>query len=498
MTGDVGKLDGGGSEVQGEEVEDFGAMLAASLHGLAGGELVPGEVVSGPLVGFDDEWLFVDLHGKSEALMARAELTGDDGQLTVEIGDRIEGYVIEAGEGAVRLSHSLARKAQSRDQLVSAFQSGMPVEGKVAEAVKGGFRVSLGEGMRGFCPISQIDIAYCEDPQEHVGQTYRFALTEVREGPRGDIVLSRRRLLAAEREALAAELKERLEPGLELQGTVRAFKPFGAFIEVGGMEGLLHVSQISRSRVRHPEDYMEVGQELLVVVKSYDPESGRLSLTRIPLEPDPWDRLDEEFPVGGIYPGTVVRVMDFGAFVELTPGLEGLLHASEIAPGRRGTAPHKLLSEGDTFSVRIQSVDPERRRISLARVFGEAPEKLPPLEAGSVFHGIVDGHADFGVFVTLPGGLGRGLMPKAETGFSRGADLRKEMPEGSEIEVQVLGIEERDGRHRIRLSHKAVEEGRERALYQDYQKGQSPKEEEQPLGALGLLLAKKGFRLGGS
>jgi small subunit ribosomal protein S1 len=365
----------------------------------------------------------------------------------------------------------------------------------VEEAVKGGFRVALGEGMRAFCPISQIDLTFTEDPQKHVGQTYRFVVTQVKERG-GDVVVSRKRLLEAEREEQAKKTRELLEPGVRLTGTVRSLKPYGAFLDVGGVEGLLHVSEISHARVSKPEDFLEVGQQVEVVVKEYSAEKGRLSLTRKPLEADPWDRVGEEFVEGGTYSGTVVRLADFGAFVELSPGLEGLLHVSELGAGRRIRHPSEAVSAGDTLRVRIQSIDAERGRISLAQVLGEEADKLPALAPGAVYTGIVDGHAAFGVFVILPGGLGRGLLPREESGLERGADLTRELPLGASVEVQVLEVGQKEGKPRIRLSRRSLEEAKSRAEIESYQASQKRSQPASPpLGRLGELLKEKGFRL---
>jgi len=480
-----------------EETEDFATMFAESLkHEAEQREVAPGEFVHGTVVSFDDEYLFVDIGAKSEAILDVNEMKNETGELLVTEGSPLDAYVVEVSEdGSIRLSHSLARRAQSRQLILEASRSGVPIEGRVEEAVKGGFRVALGEGMRAFCPISQIDLAFTEDPQKHVGQTYRFVVTQVKESG-SDIVVSRKRLLEAEREEQAKKTREMLKPGAKLTGTVRSLKPYGAFLDIGGVEGLLHVSEISHARVGNPEDFLTVGQELEVVVKEYDVEKGRLSLTRKPLEADPWERMGTDFVEGGTYSGNVVRLTDFGAFVELSPGLEGLLHISELGAGRRVRHPSEVLAVGDTLRVRIQGIDEERGRISLARVLGEDVEKLPALAPGAVYTGIVDGHAQFGVFVVLPGGLGRGLLPKEESGVERGVDLSKEFPAGAPIEVQVLEVGQKDGKTRIRLSRRSLQEAKERAELDSYHAAQRQSQPSAPpLGRLGELLKEKGFRL---
>jgi small subunit ribosomal protein S1 len=481
-----------------EETEDFATLFAESLKHEAKHreEVTAGEFVRGTVVGFDDEYVFVDIGAKSEAVLDITEMANEDGELVVTEGSPLEAYVVEVSEdGAIRLSHSLARRAQSRQLILEAARSGVPLEGRVEEAVKGGYRVAFGEGMRAFCPISQIDLAYTEEPQKHVGQTYRFVVTQVKEGG-GDIVVSRKRLLEAEREEQAKKTRELLQPGARLTGTVRSIKPYGAFLDIGGVEGLLHVSEISHTRVAKPEDFVSVGQELEVVVKDYDTEKGRLSLTRKPLEADPWERVGTEFVEGGTYSGTVTRLADFGAFVELSPGLEGLLHISELSAGRRVRHPSEVLKVGEGMRVRIQGVDEERGRLSLTRVLGEDVENLPPLAPGAVYSGIVDGHAPFGVFVILPGGLGRGLLPKEESGTDRGADLAKEFPPGAAIEVQVLEVGQKEGKTRIRLSRRSLQEAKERAEVDSYNATQRQSQPSSPpLGRLGELLKEKGFRL---
>jgi small subunit ribosomal protein S1 len=482
------------------ENEDFAAMYAESLKTSAQQrQVTAGEVVRGTVVGFNQEYVFVDIGTKSEAIIDANELKDERGGLRVGAGTPLEAYVVEVNEEGIRLSHSLARRAQSRQLIVEAQRSGVPLEGRVEEAIKGGYRVGLGEGVRAFCPISQIDIGFTEDAQTHVGQTYRFVVTQVKENER-DVVVSRRRLLEAERAAQAEKTRETLKKDAQVRGRVTSIKQYGAFLDVGGVEGLLHVSEISHARVASPGDFLTVGQEIDVVVKSYDAEKGKLSLTRKPLEADPWERVGSELAPGSVHTGTIVRLADFGAFIELVPGLEGLLHVSEISPGKRIRHPNEVLKAGESLQVRVQSIDAERGRISLVRVFGDEPEKLPPLAAGSIFTGVVDSHAPFGAFVVLPGGLGRGLLPKEESGFDRGADLTRELPVGASVEVQVLDVGKQDGKTRIRLSRKSLQASRDRAELADYHAQQQAQKKPQAgptLGSLGELLKQKGFRFSG-
>jgi small subunit ribosomal protein S1 len=425
--------------------EDFATLFARES---ARRTLEVGQVVTGRVLQIDDETVFVDVGGKGEALMDRAELLDAQGNLTVAVGDHIEATVVRGGD-TIRLSYRLLRGAQAREQLEVAAETGLPVEGKVVAVVKGGYEVTVG-GLRAFCPFSQMDVRRVDDAEALVGRVFEFRIGRI--GERGrNIVLSRRALLEERAARVAEETRKKLVAGAVLPGTVVSIADFGAFVDVGGVQGLVPASEISRSRLTRPADRVRVGDAVTVKVLAVDAARGRLSLSLKALEADPWAAMPGGLRERQVVRGRVVRMTEFGVFVELRPGIDGLLHLSEIPRSRHGDMK-RAAATGAELVVLVTSIDLDRRRVGLAL----APEDATPGEqveskvaVGAVVTGTVERIEPFGVFVRLgPGQLG--LVPSAEMGTSGGTDHAKEFPPGTEVKVAVLSIE--DGGKRIRLS----------------------------------------------
>jgi small subunit ribosomal protein S1 len=400
----------------------------------------------------------VDVGGKGEAWIERGELTDDEGRLRVGLGDEVEATVVSADD-EVRLSYKLRQGAHAREALGVAAATGVPVEGKVAAVIKGGYEVTVA-GLRAFCPFSQMDVRRVETPEDFVGRVLEFRVTTY--GERGrNIVLSRRHILD-EIAAKAAEVtRQKIAPGAVLPGTVVALAGFGAFVDLGGIQGLVPVSEISLSRVGRPSDRLSVGQQVMVKVLKVDDEKRKISLSLKALEGDPWVAVPGRLRERQVVRGRAVRATEFGVFVELLPGVDGLLHISEIPRSRQG-ALREQAAAGAELSVLIVNIDGEKRRIALAL----APEDAAPgaqlestLAPGAVLTGTVERVEPFGVFVRLGPGQ-TGLIPTAVLGTARGTDPRKAFPSGSDVKVLVLAIEE--GGRRIRLS-------REKALIHEEQ-----------------------------
>ena len=313
------------------EEEDFAAMFEASLQAK---RLDKGELVEGRIVAIGPEVALVDVGGKGEAVIEIAELKNADGEIEVAIGDRIQAMVVSTS-GGLTLSRRLAGAAASDRQFEDAFHSGLPVEGKVEREVKGGYEVRIGR-QRAFCPISQIDVRGA-DASAHEGHVYQFRIIEYKEGG-SNIVVSRRALLEDEQRANAAEVRDKIVPGAVMTGRVTSVRDFGAFVDLGaGVQGLLHVSEMSWSRVSAPSEIVKAGEEITVKVLRVDEDKQKISLGLKQLSADPWSRVSEVYEVGQLRPGRVTRVAEFGAFVELEPGIEALAHASTFAPtGRSG------------------------------------------------------------------------------------------------------------------------------------------------------------------
>ncbi|HEY7292521.1 MAG TPA: S1 RNA-binding domain-containing protein [Vicinamibacterales bacterium] len=433
---------------------DFAALFAASTQAK---QYEKGQPIEGTIVGFGHDVAFVDVGGKGEAVVDLAELKNDDGALEVAIGDRIHAVVVSTS-GGLTLSQRLARGAANNRQLEEAFHARLPVEGKVEREIKGGYEVRIGR-QRAFCPISQIDNARTTDPAVHVGQVYAFRIVEYREGGR-NIVVSRRALIAEEQQARAEEIRGSIVPGAVLKGRVVSVRDFGAFVDLGGgIQGLLHVSDMAWSRVADAAQTVAAGDDITVKVLRVDEATQKISLGIKQLSEDPWSMAADTFAPGQVHTGRVTRVADFGAFVELAPGIEGLAHASTFPPTGTARGWTKSVPVGLTAPFEILTVDAPARRIGIALVpegsarRGEASSASGEIAPGARVNGKVERIEKFGVFVFLAPGR-TGLMPMSETGIAREGDVAKAFPIGSDVEVVVLEVDP-TGR-RIRVSRKAV------------------------------------------
>jgi small subunit ribosomal protein S1 len=438
--------------------EDFASMFEASLQAK---RLEKGELVEGRIVAIGPEVALVDVGGKGEAVIDIDELKNAEGEIEVAVGDPVQAMVVSTS-GGLKLSRRLAGAAANDRQFEDAFHSGLPVEGKVERAVKGGYEVRIGR-QRAFCPISQIDLRGA-DAAAHEGQVYQFRIIEYKEGG-SNIVISRRALLEEEQRANAAEVRDKIVPGAVMTGRITSVRDFGAFVDVGaGVQGLLHVSEMSWSRVSAPSEIVKAGEEITVKVLRVDEDKQKISLGLKQLSADPWSKVGDVYQVGQLRPGRVTRVAQFGAFVELEPGIEALAHASTFAPTGRSGGWSGQVAPGMTGTFEILNVDLEQKRIGvaflqegLARAEGSAGTR-PGIVPGARLTGKVEKHEKFGVFVFLAPGR-TGLIPLSETGVAKEGDVQRAFPVGADVEVIVLEVD--PAGRRIRLSAKAVLEARE-------------------------------------
>ncbi len=359
-------------------------MLAASEQAAKGRPRRPrlaiGDTVRGRVVSIGQEVTVVELDGGGEGTLETLELRDPQGELIVAAGETIEARVVALGEkqGFVTLRRG-ASTARGAAALAEAASTGLPVDGLITGVNKGGFEVDVG-GVRGFCPLSQLELRPVADPAAYVGQRFAFRVTRYEEDRRGaNLVLSRRALLEEEARSRAAETQGKLVLGAVLPGVVTALKDFGAFVDVGGIEGLLPASEISFSRATRPADVLSVGQSITVKVarieKRDDPKRPlQISFSMKALDRDPWTDVTSTLQAGSITQGKVVRLEPFGAFVELAPGVEGLLHVSELGAKRPVRHAREAVKPGDTLTVTVLAIDQERRRISLA--LGERSEGI--------------------------------------------------------------------------------------------------------------------------
>jgi small subunit ribosomal protein S1 len=454
-----------------EPEDDFASMFEASLQAKRFEE---GQTIEGTIVSIGAEFAFIDVGGKGEATIEIEELCDEAGVMDAEVGDRIQAMVVSTA-GGLKLSRKLARGAASRRQLEDAFHAGLPVEGKIDRAVKGGYEVRIA-GQRAFCPISQIDPVRNTEPSEHEGRVYTFRILEFKEGGK-NLVVSRRALLEEQQREEAEVVRRSIVEGAVLTGRIASVREYGAFVELGGgVSGLLHVSDMGWSRVTDPADVVRPGDEVTVKVLRIDDEKGRISLGLKQLQADPWSKVAKTFEPGQRHTGRVTRLTEFGAFVELQPGIEALAHVSTFPPTGMTDGWKATIAPGTTGSFEILSVDPEKKRIGVAliadgttRSIQAAGEEIVP---GARVKGKIERHEKFGVFVFLAPGRS-GLIPMKETGLQREADLARTFPVGGEIEVQVLDVD--PAGRRIRLSRKAVVEALEKDEVREYTERASDK-----------------------
>ena len=434
------------SDAQDEhEQEDFATLFAREATRPA---LEVGQVVKGRILQIGDETVFVDVGSKGEALIDRAELADEHGNVTLAVGDDIEATVVSTGD-EIRLSHRLLQGVQARQGLAVAAETGLPVEGKVAAVIKGGYEVTVA-GLRAFCPFSQMDLRRVDTPTAFIGRVLEFRISRYGEQGR-NIVLTRRVLLEEQAAKAAEETRKKLVAGAVLPGMVASLATFGVFVDLGGVQGLVPLSEMSHSRAGRATDRLHVGETVTVKVLKVDDAKGKITLSLKALEGDPWTPVPGQLRERQIVRGRVARMTDFGVFVELLPGVDGLLHLTEIPRARHGEM-RQAAETGAELIVLVTSVDLDKRRIGLAL----APEGAVPgaqlesqIAVGAVVTGTVERIEPFGVFLRLgPGQVG--LIPNAEMGTPRNADHRKDFPPGTEVKVAVLSIEE--GGKRIRLS----------------------------------------------
>ncbi len=363
--------------------DDFEKMLDESFA--AGAGVAAGEKIEAEVVAVGSEWVSLDLGTRSEGLLPREQVERD-GEPAVSPGDRLT--VINTGtrDGAAICSLRVGAGAvgpgggeDATAAVLDALESEIPVEGKVEEVNKGGLSVSV-MGLRGFCPLSQIELGYCESPESHLGRTHAFMVTRVEEGGR-NVVLSRRRLLEREAAERASETWKELSEGEVREGIVSSLARYGAFVDIGGLDGLIHVSELSHARVEDPSEVLSEGQRVTVQIKEIDREKERIALSLRSLQSDPWDEAVAGLTTGSALRGRVTRLARFGAFVEIAPGVEGLVHVSRLAAGRRVATPREVVRQGEEIDVRVVEVDSERRRISLERIDEDAEAERKAAES---------------------------------------------------------------------------------------------------------------------
>ncbi len=342
--------------------DDFAAMLEESLSGAPRIEI--GQKTDATILQIGADWMFLDIGQKGEGVLAVHEFQNDEGELTVAVGDTISAYFVSRAGGEMRFTTRIGGGSSGTEQLEEAWRSGIPVDGRVTKEIKGGYEVSLPGNVRAFCPYSQISLRRLDNPESVIEQSFAFKISKFEEQGR-NVVVSRRDLLEEERRALREDLKKTLAEGMIVTGVVTSLRDFGAFIDIGAIEGLLPISEVAYGRVEDLSEVLRVGQELQLAVKRVDWDENKFSFSLRDTLADPWSVVPTKYPAGTQLVGKVSRLAEFGAFITLEEGIDGLVHISKLGEGRRINHPRELLTVGQEFAVTVEKLEVEQRRISL-------------------------------------------------------------------------------------------------------------------------------------
>jgi small subunit ribosomal protein S1 len=423
-------------------MDSFAAMFEASIQ--AGDFGKEGEIVKGTVVAVQRDNVIIDIGGKSEGIIALNEFADAQGVNTVKAGDVIDVFIEsrENDDGLVTLSKEKADKMKVWDEISSACERDELIEGTISQRVKGGLSVTIRGGVKAFLPGSQVDLRPIRNLDKLIGQTYQFKVIKFNK-KRGNIVLSRRVLLEKERDEIKTKTLETLEEGKVVKGVIKNITEYGAFVDLGGIDGLLHITDMSWGRVNHPSEVFQVGDEVTVKVLKYNPETERVSLGLKQTQEDPWNHAEEAYPPGKKVRGKVMSITDYGAFVELEAGVEGLIHVSEMSWTKKVKHPSKLLEIGQELECQVLEVDAKAKRISLGLKQLEPDpwtlftEKYKP---GDKIGGKVRSLTDYGVFIGIEEGVD-GMVHKSDISWTAKVNNPADLyHKGDDVEAIILSI----------------------------------------------------------
>jgi small subunit ribosomal protein S1 len=427
-----------------QDPSSFAAMFEAAAAGPTaslGGE---GQIVSGIIIKVNRDSVVVDIGGKSEGVISKDEFVDAQGAISIKPGDKVDVFIEsrESDDGLISLSKEKADKMKVWDEISSACERDEIIEGTISQRVKGGLSVTIRGGVKAFLPGSQVDLRPIRNLEKLIGQTYEFKVIKFNK-KRGNIVLSRRVLLERERDEMKAKTLQTLEEGMVVTGTIKNLTEYGAFVDLGGIDGLLHITDMSWGRVAHPGEVFKVGDEVTVKVLKYNPETERVSLGLKQTQEDPWNHVDEAYPIGKRVRGKVMSLTEYGAFVELEPGVEGLIHVSEMSWTKKIKHPSKLLEIGSETECQVLEVDARSKRISLGlKQLEPDPWTLftDKYKPGDKIGGKVRSITDYGVFVGIEDGVD-GMVHKTDLSWTakvnNPADLYNK---GDDVEAIILSI----------------------------------------------------------
>lgn len=426
-----------------EEQKKAGEFASLFEEAVNENDIRPGDTVTGKIVEVQSDYVLVDINYKSEGLIPLSEFRMVEGGDEIKPGETIEVYVdkIENDNGMIVLSKEKADMMRAWNDISKAAENEEHIEGTVIAKVKGGLSVDI--GVKAFLPGSQIDLRPVRNMDIYIGKKYKFKVIKFNK-KRGNIVLSRRALLEEERESLRSQTKDQMKEGSRVQGVVKNVTDYGAFIDLGGIDGLLHITDMSWSRIKHPTEVINVGDEIEVVVLKYDTEKERVSLGLKQLTEDPWMDTAGRFPVGTRVTGKVVSLTDYGAFLDVGDGVEGLIHVSEMSWTKRVKHPSQIVTVGDEIEVQVLALDEENRRISLGmkqlqeNPWNELKDAYPP---GTIIEGEVKSVTDFGVFIGIEEGID-GMVHISDFSWTKRVNHPNEVfNPGEKVRAVVLGVD---------------------------------------------------------
>ena len=449
--------------------ENFAELFEESLNDI---NMTPGAIVIGTVVDIDSDWVTVNAGLKSEGFIPRSQFLNESGEFELEVGDQVKVALetVEDGFGETRLSREKAKRAESWQELEEAFKENEVVKGVINGKVKGGFTVDL-NNIRAFLPGSLVDIRPIRDTTHLEGQELEFKLIKL-DQKRNNVVVSRRAVLEAVSSEERDALLEKLQEGMTVKGIVKNLTDYGAFVDLGGVDGLLHITDMSWKRIKHPSEIVNVGDEIEVKVLKYDRERNRVSLGLKQLGEDPWVSIKARYPENTVVKATVTNLTDYGCFAELEEGVEGLVHVSEMDWTNKNIHPSKVVQLGDEVNVMILDIDEERRRISLGikQCFQNPWDHFAETyNKGDRIKGTIKSITDFGIFIGLEGNID-GLVHLSDISWDEpGEEAVREFGKGDELETVILSIDPE--RERISLGIKQLEDDPFMNYVADIEKG---------------------------